>query len=62
MKDLPRVPGTKMLCPEECRYRGKLVPFCGYCLPEVMKKLGIDRRKEKNDGREEENIGLYRPG
>lgn len=47
MKELPRVPGTKILCPEDCRYRNKRAPFCGYCLPEVLKKIKLetDRRK-----------------
>ena len=54
MKELPRVPGTRILCPEDCRYRNKYAPFCGCCLPEVMKKLGLDHTdKEKNYGRKE---------
>ena len=39
MKELPVTPGRRVMCPEECRYRSKRAPFCGYCLPEVMKKL-----------------------
>ena len=54
MKELPKIPGTKVLCPEECRYRNKLAPFCGYCLPVVMKKLGIeDKGKDSYDGKEQ---------
>ena len=56
MKELPRVPGTRIQCPEECRYRNKLAPFCGYCLPLVKKKLGLDANgKEKQYGGEEKN-------
>lgn len=55
MKELPKIPGTKVLCPEECRYRNKVVPFCGYCLPVVMKKLGMEQGKENNYGGEENN-------
>ena len=48
----------KILCPESCKFRNKLAPFCGYCLPAVMKKLGI--RQEEKDGirqNETENTG-----
>ena len=60
MKDLPRMPGTRILCPEDCRYRNKYAPFCGYCLPVVMKKLGIDterRRKVSADENEDSGCG-----
>ena len=44
----------KIKCPENCRYRDRLAPFCGYCLPEIMKQLGIrQKKKEKADGGEE---------
>ena len=43
----------KIECPENCRYRNKQAPFCGYCLPEIMRELGIRREKEdKNDSNE----------
>ena len=31
-------------CPEDCIYRNKYAPFCGYCLPDIMK-----RREEAKD-------------
>lgn len=50
MKELPVTPGRRVLCPEDCRYRSKLAPFCGYCMPEVLKKLGMEKAKEEDDG------------
>ena len=47
MKELPRVPGTRILCPEDCRYRDRRAPFCGYCLPEVLKKLESEKEIKK---------------
>ena len=32
-------------CPQNCRYRNKLAPFCGYCMLEIL-----DKKKEKSDG------------
>lgn len=32
-------------CPENCRYRNKLAPFCGYCMLEILSK-----KKEESDG------------
>ena len=52
MKEIPKPPGTRVMCPEDCRYRNRIAPFCGYCLPEVMKKLGM-REGEINGSREE---------
>lgn len=40
----------KIQCPEDCNYRNKLAPFCGYCLPEIMRQLGIRQKKEETDG------------
>ena len=42
-----RVPGTRILCPEECRYRDKTAPFCGYCMMEI---LGRKKKTEDKDG------------
>ena len=54
MREIPKVPGLRVMCPEDCRYRNKLAPFCGYCLPEIMKQLGIrQKKKEGTDGGEE---------
>lgn len=43
----------KIMCPDNCRYRDKKAPFCGYCLPEIVRKLGM-RKEEKEDGNREE--------
>ena len=32
-------------CPEDCIFRNRYAPFCGYCLPEIL-----ERRKEEKDG------------
>ena len=45
----------KIQCPDDCKYRNKLAPFCGYCLPDVMRKLGM-RQKEENNAFTEENL------
>lgn len=47
----------KIECPENCRYRNKQAPFCGYCLPEIMRELGIRKEKEKTDHSTEEQTG-----
>lgn len=46
----------KVLCPEECKYRSKSAPFCGYCIPKIMKELGLRKEKEEveNGNRQEE--------
>ena len=35
---------NKQLCPENCHYRSKLVPFCCYCMVRILKE-----REEKNN-------------
>lgn len=56
MNELPQTPVRRVLCPDGCRYRNKIVPFCGYCMIDVMKKSSIDEnRKEKDNGREEDS-------
>ena len=47
----------KIKCPEDCRYRNRLAPFCGYCLPDIMRKLGIRQKKEETDDSTEERTG-----
>ena len=47
----------KILCPENCRYRSKQAPFCGYCLPEIMRELGIRQEKENTDDSTEDRTG-----
>ena len=44
----------KIECPEDCRYRNRFAPFCGYCLPDIMRKLGIRQKKEVTDDSTEE--------
>ena len=44
----------KIKCPEDCRYRNRLAPVCGYCLPDIMRKLGIRQEKEVSDDSTEE--------
>ncbi len=39
---------NKRLCPENCNYRSKLVPFCGYCMVRILK----EREEKENAGRE----------
>ena len=47
----------KIQCPEDCNYRNKQAPFCGYCLPEIMRQLGIRQKKEKRDDSTEDRAG-----
>ena len=44
MKPIPRPPGMRTKCPDKCRYRDKLAPFCGYCMLEIL-----GRKKEMED-------------
>ena len=39
------------MCPDNCRYRSKLAPFCGYCMLEI---LGRKKEEEETDGSGEE--------
>lgn len=41
------VPGTRVMCPDNCRYRDRLAPFCGYCMLEI---LGRKQETEEKDG------------
>jgi hypothetical protein len=43
----------KVLCPENCRYRSKSAPVCGYCLPKIMKELGLRKDKDEVYGQNE---------
>ena len=43
------VPGTRILCREDCRYRDRLAPFCGYCMMEI---LGRKKKMEVADGQD----------
>ena len=49
MKPLPTSPGRRELCPKNCKYRAREVPFCGFCVAKIKSELGIDK-KEDIDG------------
>ena len=42
------VPGTRIRCPDNCRYRSKLAPFCGYCMMEILNRK---KKEEDSDGK-----------
>lgn len=31
----------KIHCPEDCTYRNRLVPFCGYCMKEILEEREV---------------------
>ena len=35
----------RSLCPENCRYRSRSAPFCGYCMLEIL-----NRKEEAQNG------------
>ncbi len=37
----------RTMCPDNCRYRDRLAPFCGYCMLEI---LGRKQKTEEKDG------------
>ena len=47
MKPIPEPPGMRTMCPDNCRYRDRLAPFCGYCMLEI---LGRKQDTEEKDG------------
>ena len=47
MKPIPETPGMRTMCPDNCRYRDRLAPFCGYCMLEI---LGRKQKTEEKDG------------
>ena len=47
MKPIPEPPGMRTMCPDNCRYRDRLAPFCGYCMLEI---LGRKKETEEKDG------------
>ena len=47
MKPIPKPPGMRTMCPDNCRYRDRLAPFCGYCMLEI---LGRKQETEEKDG------------
>ncbi len=51
MRPIPKPPGIRTMCPDNCRYRSKLAPFCGYCMLEI---LGRKKEEEETDGSGEE--------
>ena len=57
MKPLPKTPGRRELCPKDCKYRAREVPFCGFCLARIRRELGIDKREEDSHGQRENRSG-----
>lgn len=49
MKHQKAVPGTIVMCPENCRYRSRLAPFCGYCMIEILNRK---KKTEELDGKD----------
>ena len=49
MKTMTELKGVKTQCPENCRYRNKLAPFCGYCMLEILDKKKTEERDGKID-------------
>ena len=47
MKPIPETPGMRTMGPDNCRYRDRLAPFCGYCMLEI---LGRKQETEEKDG------------
>jgi hypothetical protein len=47
LKPIPETPGMRTMCPDNCRYRDRLAPFCGYCMLEI---LGRKQDTEEKDG------------
>jgi hypothetical protein len=47
LKPIPEPPGMRTMCPDNCRYRDRLAPFCGYCMLEI---LGRKQDTEEKDG------------
>ena len=61
MREIPKVPGLRVMCPEDCRYRNKLAPFCGYCMMEILNRKntgGYDGNSEKEIAGEAREEGL----
>ena len=60
----------KMFCREDCEYRNRYAPFCGYCLIEILRKEKSNNDIEEKtysfgetdivwSGYRKENIGSY---
>ena len=47
MKPIPKPPGMRVQCPDNCRYRDRLAPFCGYCMMEILNR---EMKTEDTDG------------
>ena len=62
-KTIKTVPGTRVLCPEDCRYRNKLAPFCGYCMLEILGRKETEEEdgqsKAEADGKAEKERDRY---
>ena len=40
----------KRECPDNCRYRSRIAPFCGFCMREIL----AEKREENEDGDRQE--------
>ena len=56
MKPIPKPPGMRVKCPDNCRYRDRLAPFCGYCMLEIL------NRKIQTEDREDGKIDTETAG
>ena len=37
------------LCPENCNYRNRLLPYCGYCLYKILKEMEEDENANRKN-------------
>ena len=37
------------LCPENCNYRNRLVPYCGSCLYKILKEMAEDENANREN-------------
>ena len=56
MKPIPKPTGMRVQCPDNCRYRDRLAPFCGYCMLEIL------NRKIQTEDREDGKIDTETAG
>ena len=50
---------TKRLCPEDCAYRSKLAPFCGYCMKNILEEREAMKRESY---RQQESADIRQAG
>ena len=37
------------LCPENCNYRNRLLPYCGYCLYKILNEMEEDENANREN-------------